>query len=124
MERVPSQNALTFVAKNLVTIVTPSPRTDKTEESCPRASFGARVGRSSCEACRFKCIIGRAQQGVTTNLSSGESGIESGRRSRSREIVVALFKLWVVGSVASVGNNFHKCQKSASRAESRESLGL
>ena len=30
--------------------------------------------------------------------------------------MVALFKFWVVGSVASVGKNCHKCQASATQA--------
>lgn len=36
----------------------------------------------------------------------------------------ALFKFWMVASVASVGSNFHKGQTSATRAQSRESVGL
>lgn len=57
-----------------------------------------------------------SMRAVVMFLPSAESdGNESGARS-GREIVVALFKFWVVASVASVGNNCHKGPTSATRA--------
>ena len=41
-------------------VLRPSLTRDSTEGSRPRGSFGARVGRSSWEACRFRRIIERA----------------------------------------------------------------
>ena len=35
----------------------------KTEESCTRASFGVRVGRSSCEACCFNPVCDNVSLG-------------------------------------------------------------
>jgi hypothetical protein len=45
---------------------------------------------------------------VTRFLSSEEGDGWESEKQPSRQIVVALFKFWAVGSVASVGNNFHK----------------
>jgi hypothetical protein len=97
----------------------PSPRKDKTEGSCARASLGVRVGRSSCDACRFKRVIEMAVRGGWQRFSlSVESDEREREANKSREIVVALFKFWVVASVASVGNKCHMGQRSNPRHSS------
>lgn len=74
----------------------PSLSRDNAEVSCARASFfGARVGRSSCEACRFKRVIEKvvSYEWRRFSLLGGErSRRESEKRNKSNEIVVALFK--------------------------------
>ena len=52
---------------------------------------------------------------MTTFLSSEEGDGWESEKQPSRQIVVALFKFWAVGSVASVGNNFHKRHVSATQ---------
>ena len=57
-------------------------------------------------------------------LSSEEGGRTERGRQSSRQIVVALFKFWVVGSEASVGKNCHKGHTSATRLGPASLLGF